>query len=182
MSSSNDAPSDVGQMLRLGIAAAERGEYDSALLLLKNVYQLVPPDKFPQGLSYYGLCLAHVEHQNKAGAEFCKKAIDLQVYEGRHWANMVRVYVAAKNRRKAVEILERGLKNLKDDAALLRVREEIGYRRARSLKFLHRRHPVNKIYSRHSAIAFRRARVAGKYLLIVVWLAILAWIVMWIIR
>ncbi len=145
---------DVSHMLALGLAATERGEYEAGLQLLGRVYQLTTPEKLPQGLSSYGLCLAKVSGKNRAGAELCEQAIKLQFYEGRHRANLVRVYIAAKNRRKAVQVLEDGLKKTRNDVALVRVRNEIGYRTTPYFRFLRRNHPLNKLYSR-SAQRFR---------------------------
>ncbi len=141
-------PADVSQMLSRGIAAADRGEYAAAPQLLGTVYKLVPADKMPQGLSSYGLCLARVQKKQKMGIELCHKAMEMQFYDGMHWANLVRVYTVGNSRRKAVETLDSGLKKLGNDPALLRVRQEIGYRQAPSLTFLPRRNPVNKLFSR----------------------------------
>lgn len=138
-------------MLTLGISATDRGDYHGALELFRRVYQVVPPDKAPQGLSSYGLCVAKVERKTKTAAELCQKAIEVEFYEGRHWANLVRVYIAGNSRRKAVEVLETGLKKMRKDSALLRVREEIGYRKAPYLRLLSRQNPINKFYSRTAA-------------------------------
>ncbi len=155
---SESALDDVSQMLSLGVAAAERGDHASALPLLKRVYELTPPDKAPQALSLYGLCIAKVEKKNKLGADLCQKAIDLQFYEGRHWANLVRVYIAGKNRRKAVEVLEKGLRKMRNDSALLRVREEIGYRKTPYFRFMRRQHPLNRLYSRYARVVGKNAK------------------------
>lgn len=144
---SDAGPENVDEMLRLGIMATERGEYAAGLQLLSKVYQTVSPDKAPQGLSYFGLCMAQVERKHKAGADLCEKAIGLQFYEGKHWANLVRLYIAGKNRRKAVEVLEDALRKMRNDQALIRVQHEIGYRRAPYFRFLNRRNPFNKLYS-----------------------------------
>ncbi len=101
-----ERPVDVAKAISVGIAATDRGDYQGALQIFSAVYQSVPADKMPDGLSAYGLCLARVEGKRKMGADLCQKAIQLQSYEGRHWANLVRVYIAAKNRRKAVETLD----------------------------------------------------------------------------
>jgi tetratricopeptide (TPR) repeat protein len=170
-------PTDnVQQLLSMGIAAADRGEYDRGLALLRRAYQLVPPEKAPQGLSSYGLCVAKAEKKNRAGAELAQKAIHLEFYEGRHWANLVRIYIAAKNRRKAVEVLEDSLRKLKKDKALLKVRDEIGYRQAPYLRFLPRQNPVNKIYS----LAYTKMRRKGRPALFIVsgviYIVLLAWL------
>ncbi|HEY8131376.1 MAG TPA: tetratricopeptide repeat protein [Thermoanaerobaculia bacterium] len=132
----------------MGIAATDRGEYAAALPLLSAVYRNTPFEKFPQGLSYYGLCLAQVERKHKQGIQLCEQAMQLESTQGRHWANLVRLYIVGKNRRKAVQVLDSGLEKLGNDPALLRVRQEIGYRQAPSLGFLPRRNPLNKVFSR----------------------------------
>lgn len=172
--SEQPAANDTAQMLAVGVAAAERGDFEGALRLLANVYRMVPPDKYPQGLSAYGLSLAKVEKKNKAGADLCQKAIDLQPYEGKHWANLVRVYIAGKNRRKAVGILEKGLKKLRNDAALVQVRSEIGYRQAPYFKFLHRQHPLNKLYSRNAHKLKKRGKIIAITASGLIYLALLA--------
>jgi hypothetical protein len=157
-------PTDVAQMVTVGVAATDRGDYTGALRVLSAVYTTWPAEKLPAGLSSYGLCLARVEGKRKMGAELCQKAIKLQSYEGRHWANLVRVYIVAKNRKKAVETLDDSLRRLRHDPELLRVREEIGYRQAPHLSFLPRRNFLNKLYSRYGVRLARR----GKIILIVI--------------
>ena len=93
-----------------------------------------------------------------APPDLCEKAIALQPYEGSHWANLVRLYVGVKNRKKAVEVLETGLKKHPKDGKLLRVREEIGYRQAPSLIFLPRAHPLNKFFSRTASAWTKNGR------------------------
>ncbi len=172
----SDVPSnnEVTQMMTVGVAAAERGDYEGALKLLSNVYRLVPPDKYPQGLSAYGLSVAKAEKKNKIGADMCQKALELQPYEGKHWANLVRVYIAGKNRRKAVEVLEKGLKKTRNDAALVQVREEIKYRQAPSFSFLPRQHPLNKFYSRTAGRLKTRGKIIAILVLGLIYIAMLA--------
>ena len=158
LAKSSVAEQNSPQVLTHGIGAASRGDYETALTVLAAVYQVVPADKYPQGLSSYGLCLSKIEHKNKLGAELCEKAIRLQPDEGSHRANLVRLYIGVENRKKAVEVLEKGLKKLRNDEALLRVRNEIGYRKAPYFRFLGRQHPFNKLYSLTSTTLKRRAK------------------------
>lgn len=164
---------DVPQMMALGISVTEKGDYEAGLQILRRVYELIPPEKAPQGLSSLGLCLAKVERKNKAGAELAEQAVKLEFYEGRHWANLVRIYIGAKNRRKAVEVLEKGLRKMRNDRALLRVREEIGYRKAPYFKFLPRQHPLNKFYSRHIGKLQKRSIVIFWTILWLIYLSLL---------
>jgi len=159
-----EPPLDISQMLNVGIAATDRGEYENALRVFSAVYTKVPADKMPQGWSSYGLCLARVEGKRKLGAEMCQKAIQLQSYEGRHRANLVRVYITAKNRKKAVDVLDDSLRRLRNDPELVRVRREIGYRQSPQISFLPRTNPLNKLYSRY----FPQLRVRGKIIAIVI--------------
>ena len=135
-------------VLNRGIALTERCQYAAALRIFATVYKTVEPDKYPRGMSSYGLCLARVERKSKLGAELCERAMPLEPQDGLHRANLIRVYAAANNRRKAVEVLEKGLRRRSQDPTLLSVRNEIGYRSAPTLRFLRRTHPLNKMYSR----------------------------------
>src|SRR5579884_1223566 len=160
-----EVPLDINKMLTLGIAATERGEYDNALRVLSAIYTKVPAEKMPQGLSSYGLCLARVEGKRKLGAELCEKAIKLESYEGRHRANLVRIYITAKNRKKAVDVLDDSLRKLRNDPELIRVRKEIGYRQSPQIGFLPRTNPINKLYSRYIARQIPKVQRRGKIIL-----------------
>ena len=150
---------EVAQAISVGIAATERGDYQSALKIFSAVYTTVPADKMPDGLSAYGLCLARVEGKRKMAADLCQKAIQLQSYEGKHRANLVRVYITAKNRKKAVETLDDSMRRLKNDPELIRVRQEIGYRQAPMLTFLPRQNPINKFFGIYASRLARRSKI-----------------------
>jgi len=142
-------PADnVAPLLSRAIDHTASGQYAAALSIFAAVYKYVPLEKYPQGLSSYGLCLSRIERKNKLGAELCERAMLLQPGDASHRANLVRLYAAARLRRRAIEVLEKGLGRVRRDARLLQVRDEIGYRKSPSLRFLPRTHPLNKIYSR----------------------------------
>lgn len=142
-------------LMRLGIAAVQRNDYRTGLKAFDALYSINVCDAYPRGMSYYGLCLARVERKFPAAVAWCKRAIHVEFYDGAHWANLVRVYIAAGSRRKAIEALHQGLKKVPKDPALVRVREEIGYRRNPSLRFLKRRSQINKIYGKGAGAAVR---------------------------
>lgn len=96
-----------------------------------------------RGLSYYGLCLALVERRFKPAIDLCKRAIALQFYSGEHYANLVRVYLAAGNRKKAHEALAEGLKHDPEHPMLADARKAIGVRARAPVPFLDRSHPIN---------------------------------------
>ncbi|HEX7190731.1 MAG TPA: hypothetical protein VF381_04070 [Thermoanaerobaculia bacterium] len=123
-------------------------EYLSALTVFLDVFgsEDAPPlqaAKAASALSYFGLCLALVSRKYKPAIDLCKRAIDLEFYHGEHYANLTRVYVAAGNRKKALETAEAGLKVAPEDDELLRARSELGVRSRPAVPFLDRSNPIN---------------------------------------
>lgn len=128
--------------LKRGIHAAEREDFHQALQILSGIYNEHSEDPV-DGLSYYALCLALVERKYKPAIKMCERAVSVQFYNAAHYANSVRVFIAAGNRRLAVQVLEDGLKKLPKDSLLLQIRTRIGYRRGNVIPFLHRDNPLN---------------------------------------
>src|SRR5438270_3856075 len=105
-----------------------------------------PPLNSPKaasGLSYFGLCLALVQKKYRAAADLCKRAIDLEFYNGDHYANYARVYMLVGNRKRALETVEAGLKISPESDLLKKVRSELGVRARPAVPFLDRSHPIN---------------------------------------
>ena len=130
------------------IALTRRHDYLDALTRFSEIYGTddAPPIKSAKdasGLSFFGLCLALVQKKYKTGMELCKRAIDLEFYNGDHHANLARVYIARGDRKKAVEIAEAGLKVVPDHEDLLEVRKQLGVRARPAVPFLDRKNPVN---------------------------------------
>ena len=130
------------------IEATKDEEYLKGLTLFLDVYgtDAAPPIKNPKdasALSYFGLCLAMVHRKFKEAVELCKRAIDLEFYNGDHYANLARVYIAGNNRKKAYETLESGMKVASENEALRAVRKEMGVRSRPAVPFLDRAHPIN---------------------------------------
>lgn len=130
------------------IIAAREEDYLRALTLFIDVYGTdeSPPvrtAKDAAGLSYFGLCLALVRKQMKPAIDLCRRAIELEFYNGDHYANLALVYSAAGNRKKAIETAEQGLKLLPEHSGLLAVRKSFGVRSAPYVPFLTRANPIN---------------------------------------
>jgi len=130
------------------IEATKDEEYLKGLTLFLDLYgtDAAPPIKNPKdarALSYFGVCLAMVHRKFKEAVELCKRAIDLEFYNGDHYANMARVYIAGNNRKKAFDVLEAGLKVASENEALHAVRKEMGVRSPPAVPFLNRTHPIN---------------------------------------
>jgi tetratricopeptide (TPR) repeat protein len=136
------------EIIQRGIAAVRRDEYLLGFTILAEAYRDNVENKVADGLSYYGLCLALVEKKFKPAIELCKRAIELQFYHPEHYVNLARVYVATGNRRKALGVLEEGLRVLPDDENIVRLRREMGIRSRPAIPFLSRDHVLNRMLGR----------------------------------
>jgi tetratricopeptide (TPR) repeat protein len=144
----------------LAIRAAREEDLLRALTMFLDIYgtEDVPPiskAKAATGLSFFGLCLALVRKQHKPAIDLCRRAIDLEFYNGDHYANLARVYVAAGNRKKAIETADRGLELMPEHDYLIQVRDWLGVRSRPAVPFLDRTNPIN--------VSLGQARHAKKY-------------------
>lgn len=138
---------DSLELVRIGIDFARAEDYDRASIVLAEAYMRLSQQKDvkmpPALLSFYGLCLGVSKGRIKEAAEYCLLAIEKEFYSGEHYANLARVWMAGRARKKAVETLERGLSVAKGSKELLRLRKEMGFRKRPAVPFLKRDHPVN---------------------------------------
>ena len=133
-------------------------DYLHALTKFLEIYgtENAPPIKSGKdavGLSYFGLCLALVQKKYKEGIDLCKRALDLEFYNGDHYVNLTRLYLARGDRKKAVETADAGLKVAPEHDELLGIRKELGIRARPAVPFLDRSNPVNVTLgqARHAA-------------------------------
>lgn len=130
------------------IRTARGEDFLRALTMFLDIYgtEDAPPLNTPKaasGLSYFGLSIALVRKEFKTAIDLCRRAIDLEFYNGDHYANLARVYLAGGNRKKALDMVEQGLKLIPDHDYLTTVRTSLGVRARPPVPFLDRSHPVN---------------------------------------
>jgi tetratricopeptide (TPR) repeat protein len=130
------------------IRAAREEDFLRSLTLFLDIFGTdesapIRTPKDASGLSWFGLVLALVRKQMKPAIELCRRAIDLEFYNGDHYANLARVYLAGGNRKKAVETADQGLKLVPEHDYLLAVRKSLGIRADPSVPFLDRKNPIN---------------------------------------
>ena len=138
----------LNKAIQAGISAVQEEDFLKGLNLLAEGYSGQVESVLPDGLSYYGLCLALVQKKFKPAIELCRKSIELQFYNPAHYSNLSRVYVAAENRKRAIEAVEQGLKIFPDDDLLLAVRAELGIRSRPAVPFLSRTNSLNRAIGR----------------------------------
>jgi tetratricopeptide (TPR) repeat protein len=140
---------DILNRIDQAVALTKAEEYLRALTMFLEIYGSEEPpspmlsSKTATGLSHFGLCLAMMERKFKPAIDLCKLAIELQFYNADHYANLARVYIAAGNRKKAIDAIEQGLKSHAADETLLEVRRQLGVRAKPPVPFLDRAHPIN---------------------------------------
>ncbi|MEO8379324.1 MAG: hypothetical protein ABI779_06645 [Acidobacteriota bacterium] len=130
------------------IHAARDEDFLRALTLFIDLYGTddSPPIRTPKdasGLSYFGLAVALVQKKYKPAIDLCRRAIDLEFYNGDHYANLARVYALAGNRKKSLDMVAQGLKLAHDHQYLIEVRNWLGVRARPALPFLDRANPLN---------------------------------------
>ena len=141
------------------VEATQEEDYLRALTLFVEIYGGEDVAnlnaKSATGLSYFGLCIALVEKKYKTAIDLCKRALELEFYNGDHYINLMKVYVAAGNRKKALETIEAGLKLHPEDGPLQQARRSLGVRARPPVPFLDRAHPIN--------VSLGKARHAKKF-------------------
>lgn len=163
---------DIQKALNVAIAAAERGDFSGAHELFRLIYERPSADQLPAtGLSYYGRCILRTGGRSRRAIELAEQARKREFYDSRHWANLVRIYIETGSRRRAVSTLEDGLKRMPRDRTLLRVRDEIGYRKPPPLRFLHRDNPINVFFGKRPHLLHPSKTV--KIAVVVTWFLLL---------
>ena len=144
MASSTSYTSQIDEAIR----AAREDDFLRALTIFLDVYgsddtPRIRAPKDAAGLSFFGLALALMRREIKPAIDLCRRAIELEFYNGDHYANLSRVYAAGGNRRKAIETAEQGLKLVPEHDYLLSVRKSFGLRSDPYVPFLDRTNPIN---------------------------------------
>ena len=147
-----DRPETTNDPIEIAIREAEYGNYPAAAPVLSAAIEGTERAhsyrELASAMSYYGLCVAVLKHDLRRAIELCERAVRLQPNDGRHYANLARVFMMAGNRRKALATLDHGIRRLPADEWLEQIRDSFGYRRPSVLSFIPRRHPLNRFLGR----------------------------------
>lgn len=147
-----DRPDVTNDPIEAAIREAEGGNYRAAAPILaaaiEGTERAHSYRELASAISYYGLCVAEIDHDLRKAIELCERAVSLQPNDARHHANLARVFMMAGNRRKALATLDRGIRRLPSDEWLEQIRDSFGYRLPPVLSFIPRRHPLNRFLGR----------------------------------
>ncbi len=149
MDSNGKAEDHFGQ----GLAALEIGEYEAALDRFRSAHRRSPGS--PRVRSYYGLCLGLAERRFEEALALCRSAAKEEFFNPVLYHNLARVHLAFGFKAEGIRYLRRGLMIDPDDELIQQSLVALGVRREPILRFLRRRHLINRwfgrLYSRREA-------------------------------
>ena len=143
---------ELNQAALQGIEACKKGQWKEGLAVLGKVAEADRQGAELNGqfYSYLGYGIARYERRVKEGLALCQHSIKLQFYEPENYLNLARVQLLARNRRKAVEALNRALKLNASNPGAIALAREIGWRRRPVIPFLSRSNFLNRLLGRLS--------------------------------
>lgn len=142
----NTSMTELNQAAKRGVEACKKGRWKEGLAVLGTLAEIDRQGAELNGqfYSYLGYGIARYEHRVKEGLALCQHSIKVQFYEPDNYVNLARVYLLARNRRKAVEALTRALKLNASHVGARNLAHEIGWRRPPVLPFLSRNNFLNR--------------------------------------
>lgn len=143
---------ELNQAALQGIEACKKGQWKEGLAVLGKVAEADRQGAELNGqfYSYLGYGIARYERRVKEGLALCQHSIKLQFYEPENYLNLARVHLLARNRRKAVDALNRALKLNASNPGAIALAREIGWRRRPVIPFLSRSNFLNRLLGRLS--------------------------------
>lgn len=131
------------KLFQAGVVFLERlDRVGDALMAFKKAHELVPDDT--RYASYYGLCLALAKRDTREAVPICMDAIRRDLYRPELFLNLGRVYLLARDRRRAHEAFCMGHRLDRRDPRINRELRRMGVRRRPPVPFLERGHVVNR--------------------------------------
>jgi tetratricopeptide (TPR) repeat protein len=135
------------EVLDQAIAQTAEGEYLPALNLFLEVFgEGVPAGT--RGASEFALCLALVNREYDRAIGLAEAALENDPERGSNFWNLAKIYIAAGERKRAVEIVDRGLELQPENERLLEIRNDLGKRARPPLPFLGRNNALNQAIGR----------------------------------
>jgi tetratricopeptide (TPR) repeat protein len=127
---------------RRGRELAEAGRWPEALEYFRSALRLDP--HHPRYRSSYGVALALVERRFHEALELCRSAAKEEFFNADLYHNLACVHLAFGFKAEAIRFLRRGLMIDRDHAGIGGELRRLGVRRTPVLRFLPRRHAINR--------------------------------------
>ncbi|MDH3402659.1 MAG: hypothetical protein OES32_00620 [Acidobacteriota bacterium] len=143
-------PRTLKRLAERGVHYCRQGDWDTGMACLARVAEADAGGAELPSLfySYLGFGIAYRERRVREGIELCRRACHLSFYEPENFVNLARTCLLAGNRGEAYRAIERGYALDPEEPALSKLHAKLGVRRAPVLRFLERRHPINRLLGR----------------------------------
>jgi hypothetical protein len=125
-----------------GIARFRAGDAVGAHGLFERAHRRSPGD--PRVMSWYGLTLVLVERNSNLGGLYCDQALRISGPDPELLLNQARVYLALRQRERAVKAIQRGLAAAPMDLTLKAAQDSMGWRQRPVFPCLGRGNPLNR--------------------------------------
>ena len=147
---------------RRGEAALGEKDHERALEYFRAANRLDPTS--PRYRSYFGLCLGLAERRFDKALDLCRSAAKEEFFNPALYHNLARVHLAFGFKAEGIRYLRRGLMIDPDNTPIMADLRALGVRRSPPLRFLSRRHALNRwlgVLRRQLSPARRRAQAFG---------------------
>ena len=137
-----DVSCSAEEHFRRGEAALQAEDHALALEHFSAANHLDPTS--PRYRSYFGLCLGVAERRFDKALSLCRSAAKEEFFNPALYHNLARVHLAFGFKAEGIRYLRRGLMIDPSDAALAEDLRVLGIRCGPPLRFLSRRHALNR--------------------------------------
>ena len=137
-----DASFTAEEHFARGESALARDDHPVALDHFRAAHRLDPAS--PRHRSFYGLCLGLAERRFDKALELCRSAAKEEFFNPALYHNLARVHLAFGFKAEGIRYLRRGLMIDPDNRVLADELGRLGLRRRPMLRFLRRRHLLNR--------------------------------------
>ena len=141
--------SDLKKLAETGVELCRGSEWEEGLALLAHVAESEQAPELPPAFySWLGYGIARYRGRYREGLSLCEYAVKVGVCEAEGYLNLARTLLLVRKRRQALGVLNRGIALAPEDTGLLRLRVDMGVRRAPVLPFFSRTNLLNRLLGR----------------------------------
>jgi len=133
--------SEIDELVRKGIRAAESGDIHSAQYFLD---QAAKHRNTPELHTYLAFCRARRQGNLPAAARACHESIQREPGNSLHYLVLGRILIQAGEKNKAIKTFLRGLK-AGPNPRIISELKKLGLRQPAVIKKLPRNHPLNRV-------------------------------------
>lgn len=132
----------ASELCERGFTAYGEGSPEEALLYLQRAHEHNPNDARVR--SYYGLCVGLCERRFEEAVELCQSAAKQEFFNPELYMNLAELYLGFGFKSEGIRYLRRGLMIDPGNIPLAKLLRDLGDRMSPVIRFLPRRHLVNR--------------------------------------